>query len=80
MRRPGAVGLADGGLVVRGGGSGHPLGSVRENETLFTYERNVKQAFDSIVPTLKQISAVQHEKDFEQQAQRIAGCARFRVA
>ena len=71
LRRPGAVGLADGGLV-RGGGSGHTLGRVGENETLYVYERNVKEAFDSIVPTLKRISAVQHEKDFEQQAQRIA--------
>jgi carboxysome shell carbonic anhydrase len=71
LRRPGAVGLADGGLV-RGGGSGHTLGRVGENEMLYAYERNVKEAFDSIVPTLKRISAVQHEKDFEQQAQRIA--------
>jgi carboxysome shell carbonic anhydrase len=71
LRRPGAVGLADGGLV-RSGPSGHPLGRVGENEKLYAYERNVKEAFDSIVPTLKQISAVQHEKDFAQQAQRIA--------
>ena len=71
MRRPGAVGLADG-SPVRRRGSGHPLGRVGENEKLYAYERNVKDAFDSIVPTLKQISAVQHEKDFEQQAQRIA--------
>ena len=59
MRRPGAVGLADG-SPVRRGGSGHPLGRVGENEKLYAYERNVKDAFDSIVPTLKQISAVQH--------------------
>lgn len=71
MRRPGAVGLAGGGAV-RGGGSGHPLSRVDENEKLNTYERNVKASFDAIVPTLKMISALQHEQNFEQQAQRIA--------
>jgi len=36
------------------------------------YEERTKQAFDAIVPTLKLISSIQHESDFERQAQRIA--------
>jgi carboxysome shell carbonic anhydrase len=39
---------------------------------LFDYEQQVKNAFDAIVPTLKRISALQHEEDFESQAQTIA--------
>ncbi len=50
----------------------HPLCRNEENQRLFGYERDVKAAFDNIVPTLKQISALQHEADFEQQAQKIA--------
>jgi len=45
---------------------------MRENARLYDYENRVKAAFDDIVPTLKKISALQHETDFEQQAQRIA--------
>jgi carboxysome shell carbonic anhydrase len=45
---------------------------VEENARLYAYERNVKETFDSIVPTLKEISALQHEGDFVDQAQRIA--------
>lgn len=45
---------------------------MRENAALFTYEQRVKQAFDHIVPTLKRISALQHEADFEAQAQKLA--------
>ncbi len=52
-------------------GSGHPLTNGAENSMLYTYESSVKEAFDSIVPTLKQISAMQYEVDFVQQAQRI---------
>ena len=36
------------------------------------YEQRVKAAFDGIVPTLKRISALQHETDFESRAQAIA--------
>lgn len=68
MRRPGAVGSAG----VRGGAASHPLCRVDENERLYEYERTVKAAFDDIVPVLKEISALQHEADFEVQAQRIA--------
>jgi carboxysome shell carbonic anhydrase len=50
----------------------HPLTDVRENERLYAYEHSVKQAFDSIVPVLKKISAIQHEADFESRAQQIA--------
>jgi carboxysome shell carbonic anhydrase len=43
-----------------------------DNARLNDYEQGVKTAFDAIVPTLKRISALQHEADFEAQAQRIA--------
>jgi carboxysome shell carbonic anhydrase len=50
----------------------HPLTDRRENTHLYNYESSVKEAFDSIVPTLKQISALQHEADFAQRAQQLA--------
>jgi carboxysome shell carbonic anhydrase len=68
LRRPGAVGSAAG----RGGAGSHPLCRVDENAQLLAYERTVKNAFDGIVPILKEISALQHEPDFVVQAQRIA--------
>ena len=52
--------------------STHPLTDSRENNRLYDYECSVKEAFDAIVPTLKKISAVQHDADFEQQAQSLA--------
>lgn len=68
LRRPGAVGTSGG----RGGVGSHPLCRADENAQLHAYERTVKDAFDGIVPILKEISALQHESDFEVQAQRIA--------
>jgi carboxysome shell carbonic anhydrase len=53
-------------------GAQHPLCRNDENARLLSYEDKIKQAFDAIVPTLKVISAIQHERDFEVQAQRIA--------
>ncbi|NNG12195.1 MAG: carboxysome shell carbonic anhydrase [Halobacteria archaeon] len=50
----------------------HPLVRGDENTLLYNYERSVKEAFDCIVPTLKQISAFQHEADFVRQAQKLA--------
>jgi carboxysome shell carbonic anhydrase len=50
----------------------HPLVNSRENSRLANYEQRVKAAFDGIVPTLKRISALQHETDFEKRAQAIA--------
>jgi carboxysome shell carbonic anhydrase len=50
----------------------HPLTDARENSRLFEYESSVKEAFDGIVPALKKISALQHEGDFVNKAQRIA--------
>lgn len=50
----------------------HVLTDTRENTHLYTYESNVRESFDSIVPTLKRISALQHETNFEQQAQQLA--------
>ncbi len=74
-RRPGAVA---GGRppALRADGAGHrirqPLVRVGENARLFDYEQRVKSAFDGIVPTLKRISALQHEEHFEVRAQRMA--------
>mgnify|MGYP001814093644 FL=1 len=50
----------------------HALTDVQENNRLFEYENSVKEAFDGIVPALKKISALQHEGDFVNKAQRIA--------
>jgi len=50
----------------------HPLCRADENSRLRNFQDETKQAFDTIVPTLKKISAIQHENDFEVQAQRIA--------
>jgi carboxysome shell carbonic anhydrase len=68
MRRPGAVGSASG----RRSPGAHPLCRVEENARLDAYERDIKETFDRIVPVLKEISALQHEPDFVDQAQRIA--------
>ena len=50
----------------------HGLTNAQENSQLYAYESSVRESFDTIVPTLKQISALQHEADFEQQAQQLA--------
>jgi carboxysome shell carbonic anhydrase len=50
----------------------HPLARGEENTHLYNYERSAKEAFDSVVPVLRQISALQHEADFVQQAQKLA--------
>jgi carboxysome shell carbonic anhydrase len=77
-RRPGDRAVSPAGVgVVPAAGAGvsarHALTRGDENAHLYNYERSIKEAFDSIVPTLKKISALQHESDFESQAQRIAG-------
>ena len=78
LRRPGAVG----GAMAAGpgrtpvpapvAGGTHPLVRGDENASLGAYERGVKAAFDAIKPTLRRISALQHEAEFEIQAQRVA--------
>ena len=50
----------------------HPLADRARNARLADYERRVQARFDDIVPTLKQISALQHEADFATRAQQIA--------
>lgn len=50
----------------------HGLTNAQENALLYAYESSVRESFDSIVPTLKQISALQHEINFEKQAQQLA--------
>jgi carboxysome shell carbonic anhydrase len=53
-------------------GDEHPLTRREENERLAAYETSTKRAFDRIVPTLKEIAACQHDRDFERRAQEIA--------
>jgi len=50
----------------------HPLTDQATNAALQDYDRQVKGRFDRIVPTLKRLSALQHEDDFVSQAQRLA--------
>lgn len=50
----------------------HALVDAALNERLFDYERRVRVRFEAIVPTLKALSALQHETDFAERAQRIA--------
>lgn len=73
MRRPGAA--AQGAINAPSDGlqqGQHPLCNTSENTRLYEYERSVKDAFDNIVPVLKQVSALQHEVDFEPRAQQLA--------
>lgn len=53
-------------------GARHVLTNQRANTALYEQEMSVKGHFADIVPTLKQISALQHEADFVERAQRIA--------
>ncbi len=71
LRRPGAAGAVSPAGEPLASGS-HPLTRGEENARLYEYEKRVKSAFDAIVPTLKQVSALQHEPDFEARAQAIA--------
>lgn len=71
LRRPGAAGNSVPARAVADVAE-HVLRRGEENARLSDYERGVKRAFDGIVPTLKRISALQHEVDFEEQAQRLA--------
>ncbi|MGD8803575.1 MAG: carboxysome shell carbonic anhydrase [Gammaproteobacteria bacterium] len=75
LGRPGARGersVVGTGTAYATAMASHPLTSSDENTRLHAYERGVKEAFDAIVPTLKSVSALQHEADFEQHAQQIA--------
>lgn len=49
----------------------HPFTRNDENARLFNYEQQVKQAFATIEPTLRRLSALQHEADFVERAQMI---------
>jgi len=50
----------------------HPLSDGRTNARLQAYDNRVKEAFDRIVPVLKQLSALQHEDDFVARAQQLS--------
>ena len=78
-RRPSAANAGDPSLALRGARSGgasavglHPLTDRQANATLQAYDNQVKGAFDRIVPVLKRLSALQHEPDFIEHAQRLA--------
>ncbi len=77
LRRPGAVGLSSvparqaPGRAPAANGA-HPLTNAVENARLHEYERGTKDRFDAIVPTLREISALQHESDFVTRAQELA--------
>jgi carboxysome shell carbonic anhydrase len=66
--------------VIRGGAqrpqmaaaAQHPLTNVSANGRLRAYEQGTLDAFDRIVPVLKQLSALQHEPNFVAEAQRLA--------
>ena len=53
-------------------GHGHPLADSGTNAALLAYDLQVKDAFDRIVPVLRQLSALQHEPDFVERAQSLA--------
>jgi carboxysome shell carbonic anhydrase len=81
-RRPGAVGYQAEAVALSSvptsvpaatyPAAAHALTRRGENARLFDYERRVKSAFDAIVPTLKQLAALQHEADFETRASALA--------
>lgn len=50
----------------------HPLADPMQNARLADYERMVRARFDAIVPTLREIAALQHESGFEEKAQQMA--------
>ena len=50
----------------------HPMVDGKDNGHLYQYEQSVKKSFDAIVPTLRKVSALQHEDDFVGQAQAVA--------
>ena len=66
--------------VIRGGAqrpqvaaaAQHPLTDASANGRLRAYEQGTLDAFDRIVPVLKQLSALQHEPNFVAEAQRLA--------
>lgn len=55
-----------------GGSATHVLVDAAQNARLAQYEHTVRGRFNGIVPTLKQLAALQHEPDFEVRAQAIA--------
>ena len=72
LRRAGGA-LGIGGRARAGrSGADHPLTDRRTNAALRTYDLQVKESFDRIVPLLKQLSALQHEDDFVERAQQLA--------
>ncbi len=67
-----AVPVANMNVEQRQGSVNHALVDSVENGRLYQYEVSVKESFDAIVPTLKKVSAYQHEEDFVFRAQAVA--------
>ena len=72
IRRPGGSTGTPGRNRSSRAGVGHPLSDRNTNATLRSYDLEVREAFDRIVPLLKQLSALQHEDDFVARAQQLA--------
>ncbi len=72
-RRPGACNLdeekSNPSNIIEGH---HSLCDYEENKRLYEYEERIKKSFDNIVPTLKNIAAIQKESNFETKAQEIS--------
>lgn len=49
----------------------HPLTNRKLNSRFYSYERNVKSAFDAIEPTLKQLSSLNNGSQFEASARQL---------
>ena len=58
--------------AIKNHGKNHILTNHHDNENLYKYESEIKNDFDKIVPTLKEIARVQHHEDFIKIAQRIS--------
>jgi len=56
--------VAEPGVPVEQSASEHSLTDRLSNDRLWLYERSVKQAFDDIVPVLKQVASERCEPDF----------------
>ena len=50
---------------------GHPLADQDANTALYEYERGFRERFARLVPVLKDVHSLQHERDFELRAQKI---------
>ena len=57
---------------LRNSGKSHALTNNTQNENLYRYESKIKNDFDEIIPTLKEIARIQHHEEFISNAQKIS--------